>query len=371
MSLTYKIRLIDKDNEIDAFRGLFESVFNKKMTTKLWKWKYLENPMASNQPLIYIADYEGKMVGARPLLPTQMKIGNKILKVTQPCDAMVHPEHRRKGIFTKMDSFCVEEAKRRGYSLFYGFPNQFVYMNVRKKYQKAKSRGWEIISEKDFSYKIFSPEKVVSSQISRKIFRNIAEVVLRFLSSRKSKLPSITPARSYDIDEERMITEEFFELWKRFSSNLKINTVRNTEYLKWRFLKHPENDYWFFTARKNKELLGYFVTSIVKNQDLVEGRIVDYIIKDESREVFLSLLLEALEKFKKEGCDLVSTWAFTQPEFQRVLDRSGFIKTSSFPYNIFVNAGFFVVRKVASDCLPVNPLEEKSWYITQADSDSY
>lgn len=367
MSSTYKIRLIDKDKEIDAFRELFESVFNEKMTTKLWKWKYLENPMTSNQPLIYITEHERKMVGARPLLPTRMKFGNKVLKAAQPCDTMVHPEHRRKGLFTKMANFAIKDAKKRGCVLFYGFPNQL----VGKIYKKSKLPGWKIISKKDFSYKISSAEKVVASQISDKFLRNIAGMVLRFLSSRKSKLPSITPAKSYDINEEKMIAEEFYELWKRFSGNLKISTVRNKEYLDWRFLKHPENDYRFFTARKNKELLGYFVTNTAKNRNLVEGRIVDYIIRDDGKEVFLSLLLETLEKFKKEGCDLVSTWAFTQPEFQRALDRCGFIKISTFPYNIFTSAGFFAVRKVASNRLPVNPLKKKSWYITQADTDYF
>ena len=98
---------------------------------------------------------------------------------------------------------------------------------------------------------------------------------------------------------------------------------------------------------------------------------LDYIIKDNLKEVFLSLLLEALEKFKKESCDLAATWAFTQPEFQQVLDRCGFVKKSSFPYNIFTNAGFFVIIKIASNCLSINPFEKKNWYITQADADTY
>jgi len=365
--MTYKIRLIDKDNEIDAFRELFKSVFNKKMTTELWKWKYFENPMVSNQPLIYITEYEGKIVGARPILPNRMKFGVKILKVAQPCDTMVHPEHRRKGIFTKMTNFAIRDIQKRGFSLFYSFPNPL----VGRIYENVRSLGWQNISKTNPSYKIFSPEKVVSSKISRKILRNIAQTVLRFLSSRKSKLPTIIPAKSYDINEERMIIEEIEELWKRFSENFKISTVRNKEYLEWRFLKHSENDYRFFTARKNKGLLGYFVTNIVKNLNLIEGRIIDYVIKDNGKEVFLSLLLEALEKFKKEGCDVVSTWAFTQPEFQPILDRCGFIKRSSFPYNIFTNECFFAVRKIVSDCLPIDPFEKKNWYITQADMDTF
>ena len=365
--MAYKIRLIDKDNEIDAFIELFEIVFDKKMTTKLWEWKYLENPMIIDQPLIYIAEHGGKMVGARPLLPNRMKFGDKILKVAQPCDTMVHPEHRRKGLFTKMTKFAIKDAKKRGYTLFYSFPNSL----VGKIYKNIKSLDWEILSKIDASYKIFSPEKTVSSKMTGKISTNIAKIVLKLLLSRKSKPPTLKTTKSYDVNGESTITDEFIELWEKLPDDLKISSVRNREYLEWRFVEHPENDYGLFTARKNKELLGYFVTNIVKNRNLVEGRIVDYIIKDYSKEVFLSLLLEALEKFKRERCDLVSTWAYIQPDFQEVLHGYGFIKISSFPYNIFKDTSFFVVRKIVSNYLPVNPLKKENWYITQSDADTY
>ena len=361
--MAYKIRLIDKDKEMDAFIELFEVVFGKEMTTKLWEWKYLENPMIIDQPLIYIAEHEGKMVGARPLLPNRMRFGDKTLKVAQPCDTMVHPDHRRKGLFTKMTQFAIDDSRENGFSLFYNFPNQ-------KSYPGYIKLGWKKILEREASYNVFSPKRVISLKISNLVLSSIANVAFKSFFN-KSKISSLKPESSCDINEERYVTKEFEELWRRCSDNWKIGIVRDKEYLEWRFVKHPENDYCFFTAHKNRELLGYIVTNIVKNRDLVEGRIVDYVIKDNLKEVFLSLLLEALEKFKKEGCDLVSTWAFTQPELQQVLDRCGFVKKSSFPYNIFTDTSFFVVRKIVSNCLPVNPLKKENWYITQSDQDTH
>jgi len=291
MPLEFKIRLINKHNEIEAFRELFERVFNTKMTRNLWEWKYLENPMMPNQPLIYIAEHEKKMVGARSLLPTRMKFENKILNAIQLCDTMVHPNYRRMGLFRKMNRCAIEDARKRGFSLFYGFPTQM----LGKIYKTRKSLGWQLVSKKTPSIKIFSPKKVASSQISNKVLGKIAGMALRFLSPYKSKLPSMTPEKSYDITEEKLITEEFQKVWKNFSSNFKICTVRNKEYMEWRFVKHPENDYRFFIARKNKEPFGYFVTGIAENRNLVEGRIIDYIIKDDGgKEVFLSLLLASV-----------------------------------------------------------------------------
>ena len=365
--MAYHIRIIDKNKERDAFRRLFQTVFHHQMTAKLWEWKYLENPMTLDQPLIYIAEHEGEIVGARPILPNRMKFGDNILKVAQPCDTMVHPEHRRKGIFAKMTNFAIIDAQKRGFSLFYGFPN----LLLGKIYKNVKSLGWEVISKIDASYKIFSPSKVISTTMPENILSSIGKIFFRFLSSKKCKLPSLKPAKSYDINVESTIANEIENLWQGLSVNYKISTVRDEKYVKWRFIKHPENNYKFLSARKSKELLGYFVFNIVKNDKLIEGRIVDYGIKENSKDVFLALLLEALNNFKNDECNLVSTWAFTQPQFQQVLDRCGFIRKLSFPYKIFTETSYFVANKIVSNNLPIYPMDKKHWYITQSDTDTY
>jgi len=206
------------------------------------------------------------------------------------------------------------------------------------------------------------PENILSS---------LGKIAFRFLSSKKCKLPSLKPTRSYDINVESTLANEVENLWNHLPLNHKISTVRDEKYIKWRFIKHPENNYKFLSARKSKELLGYFVFNIVKNDKVIEGRIVDYGIKENKKDVFLSLLLEALKSFKKEGCDLVSTWAFIQPQFQQVLDRCGFVRKSSFPYKIFTETNYFVANKIVSNNLPINPMHKKHWYITQSDQDTY
>ena len=225
--------------------------------------------------------------------------------------------------------------------------------------------------KKGASYKIFSPSKVISTTISDNISSSIGKIAFRFLSSRKSKLPSLKPTKSYDINIESTIVDEIENLWKHLPLNHKISAVRNEKYVKWRFIKHPENNYKFLSARKNKELLGYFVFNVVKNDKLIEGRIVDYGTKENNKDIFLSLLLEALNTFKKDGCDLVSTWAFAQLQFQQVLNRCGFIRKSSFPYKIFTETNYFVAKKIVSNNLPIDPIDKKNWYITQSDTDTY
>lgn len=137
--------------------------------------------------------------------------------------------------------------------------------------------------------------------------------------------------------------------------------------MRWRFMKHPENDYRFLCLRKAKELLGYFVFRTVTYGKVVEAQIVDYGAKADCVDVFLTLMSEALNIFQREGCDLVSIWAFTQPEFQRELDRYGFIRRSSLPYKPSKGDYYFSVNKALSSDLPVDPMDKEHWHITQSD----
>lgn len=84
-------------------------------------------------------------------------------------------------------------------------------------------------------------------------------------------------------------------------------------------------------------------------------------------DVFLSLMSEALSIFQREGCDLLSIWVFTQLEFQRELDSYGFIRRSSLPYKPSKGDCYFSVNKAMSTDLPVNPMDQEHWHITQSD----
>jgi len=333
------------------------------MTVTMWKWRYLENPASLEEPLIYVTESKGEIVGARPLIPCRIRFGDRILKAAQPCDPMVHPDHRKKGVFTRMNDFSIIDARKKGFSLFYSFPNP----SVRKIYQKSKSLGWTVIAKTDPSYWIFCPKNVISTALPNGFPSSIGKIAFRLFYRKKSKLPSLITAKSYDTNVEHAMTNEIGDLSKDTHNTCKLNTMRDESYMRWRFMKHPENNYRFLCARKGKELLGYFVFRTVTYGKVVEAQIVDYAAKADCVDVYLSLMSEALNIFQREGCDLMSIWAFTQPEFQRELDRCGFIRRSSLPYKPSKGDYYFSVNKAMSTDLPVDPMDQEHWHITQSD----
>ena len=110
-----KIELIRHRTRIEELLDLFQVSFGHDMSAELWNWKYFLNPLVSADPVIIVAISKGKIVGARPLLPAEIWIGDEKTKAAQPCDTMVHPEHRREGIFYQMNVWRVQSLQTTGY----------------------------------------------------------------------------------------------------------------------------------------------------------------------------------------------------------------------------------------------------------------
>lgn len=56
-----------------------------------------------------VAEKDGDMVGAEPLLPFRLRVGPRTLDGYQPVDWIVHPDHRRQGFFSRMTEFFLEQ----------------------------------------------------------------------------------------------------------------------------------------------------------------------------------------------------------------------------------------------------------------------
>lgn len=117
-----EIKLAKHSAEKRKLLDLFQASFGQVMSTELWDWKYLQNPLASADAEVIVAMDNGRIVGARPFWFAEIWLGNKRVKTAQHCDTMVHPDYQGKGIFNRMGRFAIQHLKDNGYALSYGFP---------------------------------------------------------------------------------------------------------------------------------------------------------------------------------------------------------------------------------------------------------
>jgi GNAT superfamily N-acetyltransferase len=78
-------------------------------------WKYINNPYL-NKPIIYLAMFKGQVVGMRSMFGMRWEGGQpgQTFCCLQGVDAVVHPDHRRRGLLEKMTAKTLADLADRG-----------------------------------------------------------------------------------------------------------------------------------------------------------------------------------------------------------------------------------------------------------------
>ena len=120
-SADYQIRPFAPGDR-DDWLELYATVHGNTPSTDWFSWKYVDNPFCSEVP-IFVAERNGRLVGSRPLFVLPIRYGDWSGLGFEHADAMVHPDHRREGVFTALVEAAIDYYGERDAAFFFSFPN--------------------------------------------------------------------------------------------------------------------------------------------------------------------------------------------------------------------------------------------------------
>lgn len=205
------IRLYQAGDEIGITK-LFRDIFGREMTLDEWRWKYtgrenrkVYSSVAVNETGDIVAHYGG--------IPHRMIYQGREVYGLAIGDVMVHSSFRRTRLFKKVASLVPEEAVRDGIILGYGFPSER-HMRLSEKlglYEKIED--------------VFEADKEV------KFTNNLRRLIYEFFP--------------LDYDDSRIDA-----LWESLKERIKLAVIRDGEYLRWRYQRHPFFKYELWGLKK-------------------------------------------------------------------------------------------------------------------------
>jgi GNAT superfamily N-acetyltransferase len=210
------------------------------------EWKHERNPYLQ-PPLIYLALSGKNVVGMRSMFGVRWEFGVPAKTVSGICpdDLVLAPEHRNRGLITKMMRAAFDDLEKKGY--------QYVYSLSAGKITRLASlaMGWRSAGS-------MQPQHWHSGRAA--YFQRIRKFAgkTRFLH----ELCNPEGMRSRTIGS-RIVVErgvraaEMAELVSGIGTDGRIRHVRDRDYLSWRF-RNPLHRY-LFLYWKEKELEGYLV----------------------------------------------------------------------------------------------------------------
>lgn len=357
----YEIRPFESRDRT-AFLQLYESVHGETKSTAWFDWKYANNPFAEEIPLT-VAEYEGELVGARPLFALPMRRGDWEPRVRQPADAMVHADHRRQGVFTQMIEEAVGRCESDGVDFLFTFPNA-------KSGGAYRKLGWDLVGELTERFRIHHPGHVLAAR-SRFLALPGADTIARRLLDLSTYSANIGRPRSVDVTTKVHSTVPVAELNRLYRSAIPnaIHTPRTNRFLEWRY-GNPDWNYRTFLGYFHDELTAAIVTGTrrLESGELI-ARCVDVLPlsggwrRDATLEVLLADVIDALD----------DTALFVLPDEQIPADaceRRGFWSDAQHPIDLVAHPTLLFVNPLRESAHTGGVTNQEAWMTTFVEYDT-
>lgn len=195
---------------------------------RVWNWKHEASPFGQSKVMLARSP-GGELMGLRAFMRWEFRLGNNLLKGYRPVDTVTHPDHRRKGVFSALTEYAVNEAVDEGTDLLFNSPNSQSLPGYRK-------LGWSRVDEVALLMKIARPVR-----LARKVLQTSAKKMFGQRTAFEVNF-GVTDAGTENISARQKELTELLKNVDEWQSSV-IVPVRSVEYLVWRYEQHPVHTY--------------------------------------------------------------------------------------------------------------------------------
>lgn len=281
--LIIKRRFAETDKE--KIVNLFQYVFKEQSSIDWFLWKYLHSPWGSTG---YVAEYNKEIICFYGGIRQRFIFNNKILWAYQLCDVMTHPDFRGKlfsktPIVTMLGELLYDENDM---DFAFGFPS---IRHAKLQTLRLGGEGYRLITQ--FIKEIHNSNNKISGIVEG--WNCLSNKSLDSLISR------------YDKD-----TLVFY---------------KNSDYISWRYFKHPIKKYNFLLFKGIFRPVGFVVYSIKDNYvNILEFKVLH-------KRNALNILNKMETYFSRLGIKGVKIWCHQRSYYFDLLIQSGYISNTHIP----------------------------------------
>lgn len=314
---------------------LLELVFNRWPHFDLrctpiehWAWKFKDNPI--HKIIISLSISDGKIIGCFHNVIQRLKIGNSIFLSCHGLDVAVHPNHRRKGIYTKTRSFVDELEAKAEVKFHYSIDTNPILI------KQSKQRGHVslpftliiLVRINDVNFQLrMMPTKY--AWIKKYGFRLI-KLYNKFRNALR-RFPSLD--QNFTISEIQSFDDRINIFWNEVKGYYNFIVERSKTYLNWRYCDIRSGNYIVRQVEDESEILGYSVLRI--NRYLEEypvGYIVDMLTLPDRFDIIEALVEDAVTYFNKNDINIIQFMCVKNYQYKALFYKFGFLDSRIRPF---------------------------------------
>jgi len=357
----YRIRPYEAADR-DGFLALYDAVWGHAKGPGWFDWRFRDNPYRDGVQMV-VAEHEDRLVGAEPLLPFRLRIGSRTVDAYQPVDWIVHPDHRRRGLFTRMTEHLLE-CYRDDAALLFNFPNDALLPGL-------KQFDWREVGTIPTGYRVQNPRALladsldstasVALQPALTVATGLTKQALTLLD--RVNAPSDGPAVETYAGVATAPVEQLYSS----SPPDRIHVPRDTSFLDWRF----DNPRWTTTtyvASRDGEPVATLVAASEYHGGSTATMLLDvqHVAGTPAASSAVETLFVRLLRDNR-GADAVKVPGWFDPRLRR---RYGFCNDTTISLTSLPSVSTAAVRPLCpdSDLNAAAPWSIDGWDLTDADN---
>ena len=306
----YTIRWCDS-GDADGILSLFESELDRERSRAYFEWKYAADPYLSHAP-ITVAERDGDLVGVQAYLPCELRDGDRTVLALQPADAVVHADHRRNGLYTRMTRQAIERYAEHEAGLFFNYPTPGA-LGAQEK------MGWKSLGELAVHYRVQRPSSFLDG--AGRLVERVADPLA---SVAYGAVDAFAPT-ALDLDVTKHDSAPAHVLASVYETAVprRLHVHREARFYEW-WLANPFRSYSTYVARSDGRPVATLVTHET-DSDVLQLRDALPLGDDRPTRALARLLSVALADHP--DADVVKSVGSTFPH--DLLRRFGFVRDSS------------------------------------------
>ena len=316
----YTVRWFDPADR-EPFLELYDDTFGGG-SEEWFRWKYVDNPRVAHVPIL-VAAADGEFAGARAQVPFLMRAGDETVLAMRFGDTMVHPDHRRRGVFSRLVERALDHYSEMPVEFCYNVPNDL----SRPGFLKA---GGEVVADLPSYYRVQQPRSLAAGVDDREratAARLGAPAMRTYLDARD--LLASAPEGVTVVEHAEIPTSLLARLYRR-GRPASVHAVRDEAFLDWRY-RNPKWEYRAFSAETDGRTDAAVVTGTrTDSTGVTTTNVVDVLplASSDRRDTALDGLLAAVTS-EFEDSDLLAYCGRAIP--RSLLRRHGFGFDGAFP----------------------------------------
>jgi len=319
----YELRRYEPGDE-RGIVALHNRVWNGDRPLAWFRWKYVDNPYVDAVP-VCVATRDGEVVAAFGLVPFRMRAGAETGVGMLGGDLVVHPDHRRQGLFTALFGSAFRDDADRDHPItadadfFFSYSNPLSHPGMLK-------LGWTDVAPRVTHLRIQDPSSFLRDRLGRGLGTLLGPVA-RAANRARLGVRTTAPPTHADVNVTRRseLPVETFAALAATEYPDGVAPVYDEAFYEWHFAGVDWTCDDVYVARRDGDPIAAVVTRETQDARL-EATTVSLVhtvpLAGEEREAGIAAILDRVLADHRDA-DFLRAWNPVYPE--RLLRERGFL----------------------------------------------